>query len=169
MSDPKKTEASYNLPFLSNVKETQSFLDRCNYPDRFTSWLASLATPLMHLIKKVNAFALMPSHHVAFQAIINEICRHTTLKDYRPDLDTVLECDASKVAMGMTHMQDFNQEPCFFGIEFIDVTHLELLDFASKILTPTQQCQERDACCFLWSWEIQILHLGPSYPGSEWP
>ena len=41
--------------------------------------------------------------------------------------------------MGMTLTQDFSQEPRSFGIEFIDVTCLELVAFASMTLTPTEQ------------------------------
>ena len=96
-------------------------------------------TPLRQLIKKANAFVPMIHHNVAFQTIIDEICRHTILKYYRPDIELVLECDASKVVMGLTHMQDFSQEPRTFGIEFTDLRHLELLAFASKTLTSTKQ------------------------------
>ena len=114
------------------------------------SWLTSLATPLRQLKKKANAFALMSHHHIAFQTVINEICRHTVLKYYRPGFDLVLECDASNIAMGMTLMQDFSQEPGFFGIEFIDITCLKLLVVASKTLSPTEQHYAnigRDVCC----------------------
>ena len=111
MPDPMKTEALCNLQYPNNVNEIQSFLAICNYLGRFTSWLTSMPAPLRYLIKKASAFAPMPHHHVAFQAIINEICRHTILKYYRPDLDLMLECDAPKEAVGMTHMQDFSQEP----------------------------------------------------------
>ena len=116
-----------------------SFLDMSNYLGRFTSLLASFATPLRQLIKKANAFAHMPHHHLALQAIIDEICSHTILQVLQPGLDLVLECDASKVALGMMLMQDFSQEPWAFGIEFIDVTCLEPLAFTSKTLTPTKQ------------------------------
>ena len=77
----------------------------------------------------------MSHYHVAFQAIINEICRYTVLMYYRLDLDLVLECDASRVSMGMTLVQ-----PGSFGIKFIDVTCLKPLTFASKTLNPTEQC-----------------------------
>ena len=79
MSDPKKTEALSNLPFPSNVKEMQSFLGMCNYLGRLTSWFTSLSTPPRQFIKKANAFTPMPQHNIAFQAIIDEIYRNTTL------------------------------------------------------------------------------------------
>ena len=78
----------------------------------------------------------MSYHPIEFQASIKEVCRHTILKYYRPDLDLILESGASKVAMGMASMPDFSQEPGFFGIKFIDVTGLEPMAFASKTLTP---------------------------------
>ena len=37
-------------------------------------------------------------------------------------------------------MQDFSQEHRSLSIDFLDVTYLDLLAFASKILTPTKQC-----------------------------
>ena len=139
MPDPKKTEALSHLPFPSNVKEMQSFLGMCNCLGRFTRQLASMTTPLRQLIKKSNAFAPMLHHHIAFKVIINEISMHTILNYYRPDLDLVLECDASIVAVSMTLIQDFSQEPGSFGIEFLDVTCLKPLALASKTLTPTTQ------------------------------
>ena len=42
--------------------------------------------------------------------------------------------------MGITLLQDLCQEPGSFGIGFIDVTCLMPLVFASKTLTPTEQC-----------------------------
>ena len=71
---------------------------------------------------------------------MDKIYRHIILKYYRSDLDLVLECDASKVAMNMTLMQDFSQGPRSFSIELIDVTCLEPLAFASKTQISTKQC-----------------------------
>ena len=109
--DPKKTTALAKVPFPSTLKEMNSFLGMANCLRRFTPRLASLTAPLRQLIKKGNAYALMPHDQVAFQVIINDICKETILRYYRPDLDLVLECHASKIAMGMNLLQDLRQDP----------------------------------------------------------
>ena len=57
--------------------------------------------------------------------IINDICKKTMLRYYRPDLHLVLECDASKIAVGISLLQDFMQDPLYLGIENLNITMLE--------------------------------------------
>ena len=85
--DPKKTEALSKVPFPNTMKKMQSFLGMANYPGRFTPRLALLTAPLRKLIKKGNAYVPLPHHQVAFQSTIEDICKESMLRYYRPDLD----------------------------------------------------------------------------------
>ena len=90
-----------------------------------------------------------PTPHSINPSHFDDICRHIILRYYRPDLDLVLECDASKVAMGMLLMQNFSQKSGSFGTELIDARFLKLLVFVSKIPIPTKQyyaSNERERC-----------------------
>ena len=98
------------------MKEMQSILGMANYLRRFTPGLALLTTALGQFIQKGSAYASMPLHQVAFQAIIDDICKETIVRYYRPHLDLVLECDASKIAVGMSLLQDFMQDPLNVGM-----------------------------------------------------
>ena len=141
----------------------QSFPGMANYLGKFTQRLASLST-LFRQLMKGNAYTLMPHLQLAVQVIIDDICKETILRYYKPDLDLVLECNAFKIAMGMSLLQDFMQDPLNIGTENFNITMLEPLAFSSKTLTLTEQHYaniKREMLAFIYSLEkFQYCMLG---------
>jgi len=100
--DPKKVETIKNWETPSNVKDVQSFLGFANFYRRFIPRFSAVASPLTALTKKDKPFRWTPEATSAFERLKAEFIKQPILAHFDPDLQIVLETDASDyVAAGV--------------------------------------------------------------------
>jgi hypothetical protein len=100
--DPKKIETIKNWELPSNVKDVQAFLGFANFYRRFIARFSAIATPLTALTKKDKPFKWTHQATEAFEFLKAEFIKQPILAHFDPDLQIVLETDASDyVAAGV--------------------------------------------------------------------
>ncbi|CAI7771299.1 unnamed protein product [Closterium sp. NIES-53] len=105
------TFASSFIPVSSqktqeNVKELQQFLGFANYYNRFVPQYAKIATPLTNLLKKNTPFKWEDVHQQAMEQLKTALMSAPVLILPDPEIDYVIEADASDQAVGAVLMQD---------------------------------------------------------------
>ena len=103
--DPEKVQAIVSLSVPTDVKELQSFLGMITYLAPFVPQLSEHTAPLRQLLKKDSEYQWHPEHQQAFANIKNLICAAGTLSYFDPSKPTVIQVDASQVALGATLTQ----------------------------------------------------------------
>ncbi|CAI7834527.1 unnamed protein product, partial [Closterium sp. NIES-53] len=104
--DPKKIEAVRTWKTPENVKELQQFLGFANYYNRFVLNYAKIAAPLTNLLKKNTPYQWEAKHQEAVEQLKTALTSAPVLILPDPELDYVIEGDASDQAVGAVLMQD---------------------------------------------------------------
>ncbi|CAI7767097.1 unnamed protein product [Closterium sp. NIES-53] len=104
--DQKKIEAVRTWKTPENVKELQQFLGFANYYSRFVPNYAEIAAPLTNLLKKNTPYQWEAKHQEAVEQLKTTLMSAPVLILPDPELDYVIEADASDQAVGAVLMQD---------------------------------------------------------------
>ena len=95
-----KTDAIEKLATHSNLKKLRSFMGSVHHLGKFIPNLSQLCYPLRPLVKKITKFILTDKHEEQFKLIKEKIAEKTENKPFNPDLETRIECDASRKVLG---------------------------------------------------------------------
>jgi len=98
--DPAKVNTIVNWPTLVNVKDVQSFLDFANFYRRFIYGYSKIAAPLTRLTRKDVTFEWFTDCQAAFDTLKKAFTSDVILRHYNPDLQLVVETDASDYVSG---------------------------------------------------------------------
>ena len=96
-ADPTKIEAISEFPAPTNITELRSFMGMANQLGGFTHLLSEAAGPLRDLLKPKNAFLWSPQHEEAFTKTKDILCSPHILVAFDPNLETMLQTDASRL------------------------------------------------------------------------
>jgi hypothetical protein len=109
--DPNKIEVMNDWPCTKTLKRLCGFLGLTRYYCKFVQHCGKIAAPLTALLKK-NDFNSTPPIDQSFQALKYVMCTTPilTLPDFTKTF--VLECDASRKAIGEVLMQDGRPLDC---------------------------------------------------------
>ena len=134
--DPSKVSAIKEMPASQNKGELQSFLGMVTYLSPFIPQLSSHTETLRGLLKTDVEYSWNATYQVAFDKLKSLVCEDTTLRYFNTKKPVTIQVDASGKGLGATLIQDDGP-----------------VTFASKALTPTEQCyanNEREllACIF---------------------
>ena len=100
MSD-KNISAIKNLPTPTNVSELRSVLGTLQHYSKFIPNFAALVEPLRALTReKVVHWNWTKIHQETFERLKNMLISPKVLAFYRPDLRTIVTCDASRKGLG---------------------------------------------------------------------
>lgn len=100
--DPKKIATIQNWEAPTNVADVQAFLGFANFYRRFIAKFSAIALPLTALTKKNQNFTWNKEAQGAFDKLKAEFIKEPILAHFDPDLEIVLETDASDyVAAGV--------------------------------------------------------------------
>uniref|UniRef100_A0A0A9X504 RNA-directed DNA polymerase n=2 Tax=Lygus hesperus TaxID=30085 RepID=A0A0A9X504_LYGHE len=125
--DPSKIDAILKAPIPKNVSEVKAFVGMINYHGRFIKNLSIILAPLYDLLKKNTPFQWSKECDRSFQKLKKIITSDQILVHFNPDLEIVLECDASECGVGACLMHKMpNGE-------------LKPISFASRILTKAER------------------------------
>jgi transposase InsO family protein len=103
--DPEKIEAVQNWETPTNVKDVQSLLGFANFCRQFIAGYSEMVRPLTELTKKDLKFEWTPKCEAAFQEIKKRFTEAPILQNYDPDLQCIVESDASDTCMGAVLLQ----------------------------------------------------------------
>ncbi|XP_011859295.1 PREDICTED: uncharacterized protein K02A2.6-like [Vollenhovia emeryi] len=95
---PSKIKAILEVPSPTNAKQVSSFLGLANYYARFLPARAIKLKPLYSCCNK-GEFKWSAECEEAFQWVKNEITSDRILAHYKPKVDLVLTCDATKYGL----------------------------------------------------------------------
>ena len=95
-----KTEAIEKLSLPTNLKKLQSFMGSVHHLGKFIPNLPQLFYPLGPLLKKNTKFIWTVEHEEQFKLIKAKIAETTENKHFNLDLDTRINCDASRKGLG---------------------------------------------------------------------
>ena len=98
--NPNKTEALYNAPIPTNVKELQSFIGGVNYYAKFIPDMAKICKPLYKLLQKDIVWSWQNEQERAFHILKSKLTSAPVLAVYDKKLRIKLDCDASKYGVG---------------------------------------------------------------------
>ena len=98
--NPNKTEALYNAPISTNVKELQSFIGGVNYYAKFIPDMAKICKPLYKLLQKDIVWSWQNKQERAFHILKSKLTSAPVLAVYDKKLRIKLDCDASKYGVG---------------------------------------------------------------------
>ena len=108
----------------SNVSELRSFLGLVNFVTKFVSHSADLLMPLNNLLKKDVKFIWSSAQQKSFESIKKAVCESTILSYYNPNLELVLENDASEYGLGSALFQ--NGKPITFASRALSASEKKL-------------------------------------------
>ena len=134
--DPSKVSAIKEMPAPQNKGELQSFLGMVTYLSPFIPQLSSHTATLRGLLKTDVEYSWSATYQVAFDKLKSLVCEDTTLRYFNTKKPVTIQVDASGKGLGAALIQDDGP-----------------VAFASKALTPTEQCYENNerellACVF---------------------
>ena len=134
--DPDKVQAIADINLPSDAKELQQYLGLVTYLSAYIPQLSDHTSILRDLLKKDSEFQWHPEHQDAFDALKKLICHSTKLCYFDPNKDTIIQVDASSVALGTALTQEG-----------------KVVAYAAKSLTDTERCyanieHELLACVF---------------------
>ena len=107
--DPEKIEAVLDWPEPQSIKDVQAFLGLANFNRRFIKNYSRIAAPLTDLTKKSDtAFAMTQKARDAFELLKKTFTTAPLLTIFNPELQTILETDASDgaIAAAITQVCD---------------------------------------------------------------
>ena len=95
-----KVEAIKKMEAPTDKKLLKSFLGTINYYAKFVSNLATVLTPLYHLLHKDVPWEWGKDQKLAFNQAKSALSSATLLAQFDPNKETILTCDASPVGLG---------------------------------------------------------------------
>lgn len=98
--DPVKIEGVAKWQIPTKVKEVQSFLGFANFYQRFIKDFSNISKPLNILTRKDQPWKWGPEQQKAFEDLKKRFMEKPILISANPDMDFLLECDASNYATG---------------------------------------------------------------------
>ena len=95
--DPGKVEAVTKWESPRNLRDVRAFLGFANFYRRFIRGYSEIVSPIVNLTKKGVLFSWEPGspQETAFQLLKNRFTSAPILKHFDPDLEIVVETDAS--------------------------------------------------------------------------
>ena len=93
--DPAKVKAVQDWEPQKSVKSLQSFLGFSNFYRRFIKDYSRVAGPLFQLLRKDSPYIWGQAQQQAFEDLKTRFTTGPILRYFNPDLNTVLETDAS--------------------------------------------------------------------------
>ena len=137
--DPSNVSAIKEMPAPQNKGELQSFLGMVTYLSPFIPQLSSHTATLRGLLKTDVEYSWNPTYQVTFDKLKSLVCEDTTLRYFNTKKPVTIQVNASGKGLGATLIQDDGS-----------------VAFASKALTPTEQCyanNERELLAYVFSAE----------------
>ena len=113
-----KVRALVEAPVPKDVSQLRSFLGLVNYYSKFMPNQSSALAPLNQLLQKSRKWSWGSAQSKAFQAAKEALTSATVLTHYNPDLDLILDCDASPYGVGavLSHrLEDGSTRPIAFA------------------------------------------------------
>ena len=117
------------MPALETPSQLQKFLGMVTYLSPFVPSLSSFTAPLCGLLKKDAEFTWNETYQDAFDSVKSLLCSDTTLHYFDIHRPVTIQVDASMKGLRAALLQD--------GCP---------VAFASKALTPTEQCYANIEC-----------------------
>ncbi|KAL0199796.1 hypothetical protein M9458_002983, partial [Cirrhinus mrigala] len=134
--DDAKVHAVVNWPQPTTIKELQRFLGFANFYRRFIRNFSAISAPLTSMIKRGKQHPLWtPPAVAAFQELKNRFTSAPILRHPDPDLEFIVEVDASNTGTGAVLSQRQGNPPKMYPCAF----------FSHK-LTPTEQNYDVGNC-----------------------
>ena len=109
---PDKIDAIQRFPRPLSLRQLRRFLELAQYYRRFIRDFSRIARPLTDLTCKNTPFLWTESVQLAFQTIIDQLCKEPVLKLYDPQQPVTIYTDASKQGIGaiLTQLDSDNSE-----------------------------------------------------------
>src|SRR5436853_769558 len=98
--DQAKIQTVLEWEAPTTVKEVQSFLGFANFYRRFIEGYSKLTRPLTDLTKKSEKFIWSRECEIAFEQLKSRFTSAPILRHFDPQLQCIIECDASDFAIG---------------------------------------------------------------------
>ena len=153
---PEKVSAVHKMLSPETATQLQKFLGLITYLSPFIPSLSSFTAPLYGLLKKGTEFFWNNSYQEAFNKVESLICKNTTLWYFDIHKCVTVQVDASQKGLGAALLQD--------GCP---------VAFASKALTPVEQCFANIECellaCVFGAETIPYQYLWLCLHYWEWP
>ena len=111
------------MPATHNKAELQSFLGMVTYLSPFIPQLSSHTATLRELLKSDVEYSWNTTYQVTFDKLKSLVCEDTTLRYFNMKKPVTIQVNASSKGLGAVLIQDDGP-----------------VTFASKALTPTEQC-----------------------------
>jgi hypothetical protein len=121
--DPEKVKSIAEWPTPTNLKQTRSFMQLCNFYRALIPDFATITKPFNDLTKKDTKFVWGPTQELAFKTLKDRVINNVTLWLPQPGAKLRLETDASDYACGAVLHQIINGVPrpiAFFSKTFDD-------------------------------------------------
>ena len=131
-----KTAAILALEAPKTIKKLRSFLGSVHYIIKLIPNVAQISHPLRPLLNKSSKFLWTTEHENCFIEIKNRIANATANSHYNPQLETRVNCDASRSGLGaaLEQLTVDGWKPIAFASRFLNsreerysVNELELL------------------------------------------
>ena len=122
-----------------NSTELQEFLGIATYMSPFLPKLSQQTAPLRDLLKKEAEFEWTPLHDAVFEDTKALICRHVTLSYFRPEVDSVVQVDASSRGLGAILLQ--NGKPITFASKTLSDCEQRYANIEREMLAVVFGCE----------------------------
>ena len=139
---PTKIRAVTIIAPPDSLRSLRAFLGLTSYYRRFIDKYAALIAPLLNLTKKGIAFHWMQECQQAFIELKHRLCTAPVLAYPQRELASIVDCDASDIAVGAVLMQRRKD-----GVE-------QVVQYASHTLDHAQRrwpIVEREAYAVVWA------------------
>ena len=137
--DPKRIRDIEQMGRPANSTELQEFLGIATYMSPFLPKLSQQTAPLRDLLKQEAEFEWTPSHDAVFEDTKALICRHVTLSYFRPEVDSVVQVDASSRGLGAVLLQ--NGKPIAFASKTLSDCEQRYANIEREMLAVVFGCE----------------------------
>ena len=137
--DPKRIRDIEQMGRPENSTELQEFLGIATYMSPFLPKLSQQTAPLRDLLKKEAEFECTPSHDAVFEDTEALICQHVTLSYFRPEVDSVVQVDASSRGLGAVLLQ--NRKPIAFASKTLSDCEQRYANIEREMLAVVFGCE----------------------------
>lgn len=121
----KNVDAIRLAPLPRNVVELRSFLGMVTFYNKFLPNLSTVLAPLYSLLEKGAKWTWGAKEDAAFKKAKTALCSAPVLTYFNPELELLLECDASPYGVGATLFHRINGEDRPIGFRSRTLTSVE--------------------------------------------
>lgn len=152
--DPSKIESITNWESPKSVRDVRSFLGFANFYRRFIQGFSAKAKPLTRLTGKDVPFIWGTEEQGAFDSLKKSVTSAPVLRHFDPNLDTVVETDASDINVGGVLSQNYEGR-------------LHPVAFFSRTMTPAESnytIYDKELLAIvtaLEAWEPELKSVNP--------